>query len=105
MRISAIPAILLSALEVSVGAFGATGDSENDDPVGRVIDSVDHAKFAHAEPPVLRPSDLGHALWTWVDPEGKDRTAKSRCVAGWEASNLAFRRRRDLDATLPALHS
>ena len=93
-----------SRSDAAVRAFGASRDLEDDDQPPRFINHVDDAELTDAQPPVLRPGQLGHTGGSRVDRQRKDRPAKAGGVTRWQPPELALGARRELDPPRGVVH-
>jgi hypothetical protein len=93
-----------SRLDPSVGAFGASRDPQDDHKARSVIDGVDDAEVADAQPPKLRSSDFQGARRSRFDSKGEDRAAQPGGVTGRKTPKLTLGDGRELDPTIALAH-
>ena len=62
------------------------------------MNGIDHALIADAEPPERAVGELGDATWARVMAQCEDWASEQRGDSGRQATQLALRRRREVNA-------
>lgn len=98
-------AVALSAdATAAVGRLRPAGDLQDDDRSGGVVNRVDHAQVADAQPPELRPDQFRDARGMRIQGQREDRPAQSSGIARGQSTKITLSSRGKLDAQASFAH-